>query len=511
MAPSISFTQGSLRTDHFCPQNLPERTLSSWGKEACPAVAAFHTRDNYLTISPFPDGNAEYVIQHQAPRWSGRCWDRRFVVRLEAAGRRLREQLNTKRGKRDQLPESLEVRLANGRWVSLRGPRSALRCRAGSFRIFAAHGHGLQHTLSMADAAKLKDYFTHRVVGDIGKCVQGALPSFKLKPFVDGVFAGDWDGLGFTARSRRIAEQLWIGVGLPVVEALDVLVAALPDELDDPEGVLNERFWLWPFGDAIAAYAVDEPDAALDACEALTKCFTSEFAVRPFLARYPKALQRAAIWARDPNQHVRRLASEGTRPRLPWATKLDLPLDEVLAILTTLRADPSLYVRRSVANHLNDLAKEDSDRIVALLESWHGEGVPKTSWIVRHAMRNHLKNGDPRVLALFDYLPARVEVADLRIEPGSVAIGEAVQIAFDLIERSGSTQKLMVDLVVGYVKSNGAIGPKVFKFKDFELESGATEACTKKLGMIVRNTRPLYPGEHSVTVRINCYPHRQEK
>ncbi len=355
----------------------------------------------------------------------------------------------------------------------------------------------------MADAAKLKDYFTRDVVRDLGARLRAVHSSFKLKPFVDGVFSGEWEELSFTARSRHIARALWTGIDLPVASSLEVLVNALPSELDDPEGVLNERFWLWPFGDAIAAYSVDEMEAGLDACEALTKCFTAEFAVRPFLARYPEALDRAATWARDPNQHVRRLASEGTRPRLPWATKLTLPTDEVLALLSQLRADPSLYVRRSVANHLNDLAKEDSDTIVTLLEGWHEEDVPETTWIVRHAMRNHLKNGDPRVLALFGYLPARVEVANLRAEPSSVAIGESIHINFDLVGQPSSTQKLMVDLVVGYMKSNGSIGPKVFKFKEVELGPNATESCTKRLDMKVRNTRPLYPGEHSVTVRVN--------
>lgn len=355
----------------------------------------------------------------------------------------------------------------------------------------------------MADAPKLKDYFTADMIGVVGDRIQSVHAPFDTETFVAAALGPDWDDLTFTARSRHIANALWSGIGLEVEPTLEVLLAALPGELDEPEGVLNDGFWLWPFGDAIAIYATDHLIAGLDACEALTKCFTSEFAVRPFLARYPEALDRVEVWALDPNEHVRRLASEGTRPRLPWATRLDLPIDRVLAVLSKLRADPSLYVRRSVANHLNDLAKGDSDRIVTLLESWHAEGVEETTWIIRHAMRNHLKNGDPRVLALFGYEPAAVDVVDLAVNPSSVSIGEPVAITFDLVERAGKSQKLMVDLVVGYMKSNGSASPKVFKFKDFEIGSGHTESCTKKLGMIVRSTRALYPGEHSVTVRVN--------
>ncbi len=360
----------------------------------------------------------------------------------------------------------------------------------------------------MADAPKLKDYFTAEVINQIGERIRSVHAPFDVDAFVHGVFMADgpgssWDAATFTERSRRIADVLWTGIGLEVVPALEVLVAALPDELDDPEGALNQGFWLWPFGDAIAAHAVDERDAGLDACEALTKCFTSEFAVRPFLARYPEALDRVAHWAQDRNEHVRRLASEGTRPRLPWATRLNLPIDQVIAVLHELRADPSLYVRRSVANHLNDLAKVDSDRIVTLLESWHAEGVEETTWIVRHAMRNHLKQGDPRVLAMFGYATAEVEIIGLTVAPASVAIGDSVTIAFDLSEQAGRPQKLMVDLVIGYVKSNGSVSPKVFKFKDFELAAGISQACSKRLDMVVRNTRALYPGQHSVTVRVN--------
>ena len=204
----------------------------------------------------------------------------------------------------------------------------------------------------MADIAKLKDYFTEEVIQRTAERVHAVHPPFAVEPFVAACLADGWDGLTFTQRSRRIADSLWIGVGLDVVATLGVLTAALPDELENPEGALNEGFWLWPFGDAIAAHAVGELDAGLDACEALTKRFTAEFAVRPFLALYPEAMDRVASWARHESEHVRRLASEGTRPRLPWATRLELSIEPVLDVLGRLRADPSLYVRRSVAERL---------------------------------------------------------------------------------------------------------------------------------------------------------------
>lgn len=355
----------------------------------------------------------------------------------------------------------------------------------------------------MSEAPKLKDYLTPEVITQIGERFRSVHQPFDVEGFSAAVLTGDWADLTFTNRTKRIAAALWDTLGLEVEPALAVVTDVLPDELGDPDGVLNDGFWMWPLGDLIAAYAVDHPDAALDAIEALTKRFTGEFAIRPFLARYPETLDRIDRWTEDPNEHVRRLASEGTRPRLPWASRLDLPLDRVLLVLSSLRRDESLYVRRSVANHLNDLAKDRSDQIVTLLEEWHAEDVPETTWIVRHAMRNHLKNGDPRVLALFGYQPAKVDVAGMTISPDTVAIGQSVTIGFEVVSTADKPQKLMIDLVVGYRKANGSIGPKVFKFKDFELDTAATETCSKKLGLVVRSTRKLYAGAHTVTVRVN--------
>lgn len=355
----------------------------------------------------------------------------------------------------------------------------------------------------MSDAPKLKDYLTPEVISEIGERFRSVHAPFDVAAFSAAVLDETWDELTFTNRTKRIGDAIWTTLGLEVEPGLAIVEAVLPEELDDPDGALNDGFWMWPLGDLIAAHAVDHPEPALRTIEALTKRFTGEFAIRPFLDRYPETLDRVATWAKDPNEHVRRLASEGTRSRLPWASRLDLPVDRVLAVLSSLRADQSLYVRRSVANHLNDLAKDHSDRIVALLEEWHAEDVPETTWIVRHAMRNHLKNGDPRVLALFGYQEAKVDVTELEVNPGTVAIGESVAIEFDLTNTGGEPQKLMIDLVVGYQKANGSIGPKVFKFKDFELAADGNERCTKKLDLVVRSTRKLYAGAHTVTVRVN--------
>ena len=359
----------------------------------------------------------------------------------------------------------------------------------------------------MADAPKLKDYFTAEVVREIGERVATHAESFDMERYVTLVNgAADeepFDDLSLTARSKRIAAAIDEVAGLEPTALFDLITRSLPPEFDDTGEPMNDGFTLWPFGDVIATHGADFPDEALDACVALTKRFTAEFAIRPVLAASEDALDVVASWTSDPNEHVRRLASEGTRPRLPWATRLELPLDKILPILTDLRADTSLYVRKSVANHLNDLAKDHPNQIIDLLAGWHTEGVEETQWIVRHALRNHLKNGTPKALAIFGYLPPKVELSDIVTSPAAVAIGETVDVSFSISSTGAKSQQLMIDMVMGYMKANGKPSPKVFKFRDVELAAGATEDCSTSYDMVVRSTRKLYPGEHSLTVRIN--------
>ena len=369
----------------------------------------------------------------------------------------------------------------------------------------------------MSDAPKLKDHFDRELVEALGARIERVHPDFVVGGFTQQVFSDDpepFADLTFTGRTRRIAHALRHSLELDVPDALAVLLATLPEELDlseqtdadadgQTQGPLEGGFWMWPYGDFIALYATDHYEAGLEACYELTKRFTAEFAIRPFLAQYPETLDRLAEWTTDPSEHVRRLVSEGTRSRLPWAQRLNLPVDRVLGLLTELRADPSTYVRRSVANHLNDLAKDDSERILDILEGWHAEDVPATTWIVRHALRNHLKAGDPRVLRLFGYDTPELDIVELTASPASVAIGETIEVSLEVAESAGRDQRIMIDLVVGYVKANGSRSPKVFKFRDIELAAGASMRATKSLPMVQRSTRTLHAGDHSVSARIN--------
>ena len=306
--------------------------------------------------------------------------------------------------------------------------------------------------------------------------------------------------LEFVDRSRRIADAIEETARLEPVQLFELLVLSLPAELEQAEGALTERFFLWPYGEVIARHGADHPVEGLRACYELTKRFTSEFAIRPILAAHPNALATVAEWVDDDNEHVRRLVSEGTRPRLPWAKRLTLPRDEIVAVLTRLRSDQSSYVRKSVANHLNDLSKDDADGMIELLGGWYRSAADApavegdaTRWIVRHALRNQLKQGHLGALAVFGYDPPEVSIERLALSDAQVAIGESITIECDVCSDVDRSQLLMVDLVMGYVKANGSTSPKVFKFREVTLESNATESCSKRFDMVMRNTRKLYP------------------
>ena len=357
--------------------------------------------------------------------------------------------------------------------------------------------------MSNSTAPALKDHFGPSFIEEWADRLIEVGAEMDREQFVSATLQG-YERLTFTQRSWKMAENIRDVVPGEVPDVLKALLSVLPDENETAEGVLNEGFWMWPIGDYIRLYGTGHFDESMEACYELTKRFTAEFAIRPFLdADFERVVPYLQDWVEDSNEHVRRLVSEGTRPRLPWASKLVLPIEPVVALLGALRRDSSAYVRKSVANHLNDLAKDDSDRILTVLEGWHAEGNESSTWIVRHALRNHFKKGNARALALFGYRTPDVAVAALTCEPSPVPVGDTAVFSFNLTSASSEEQSLMIDLVVSYQKANGRTSPKVFKFKDTVLGAKETIQCEKRLSMVHRSTRKLHPGQHRVDIQIN--------
>jgi 3-methyladenine DNA glycosylase AlkC len=338
-------------------------------------------------------------------------------------------------------------------------------------------------------------------------------PDFDAKRFTRLATQG-LDALEMKARALHICAALEATLPADFALAADQLQAALaPAEGGEAMGQLQGlpeglRGWiLWPVGEYIARHGQQQPERALAALHALTQRFTAEFAIRPFIVAHPglsfATLQR---WASDPNAHVRRLVSEGSRPRLPWGLQLKPLIADptpTLPLLLALQDDPSEYVRRSVANHLNDIAKDHPARVAQWLEDHLPEASAERRALLRHASRTLIKQGDARVLRAWGLGGALRGVAQLKIAPARVALGGEVVLSLTLQSHAARAQRLAIDYVVHHVKANGSLSPKVFKGWALELPARGDISLSKRHSMRPITTRRYHAGRHEVTVQVN--------
>lgn len=258
----------------------------------------------------------------------------------------------------------------------------------------------------------------------------------------------------------------------------------------------------------VAEHGLSDFEVSMHAQYELTRRFSAESSIRTFIADDPeRTLAVLEKWAWDPNAHVRRLVSEGTRLRLPWAARvpwLDQHPDRVLELLELLKDDSSTMVRRSVANNLNDLGKVHPELLTRTCEAWLDDATPERRALVEHALRSAVKRGEPGALALLGYgEKASVRLEEVRFSPPRVAIGRRVAMSFALSSRSRETQELLVDVAVHFVKANGNGSPKVFKLKRITLPARGRMTFQTSFSLAVHTTRKPRPGIHAVDVIVN--------
>ncbi len=317
-------------------------------------------------------------------------------------------------------------------------------------------------------------------------------PGFLVRA-LDGL-----DGLELMARMHRAADAFHAALPLPFAEQIDVLRAHAAEIGHGFAGI-------WPCAH-IAARGLDHPDLALPALRDLTRHGSAEFAIRPFLVRdLTGTLAVMREWAASDDEHVRRLASEGCRPRLPWGLRLRSLVDDprpALPILETLKADPSLYVRKSVANHLNDIAKDHPDLLLDVVSAWNRRDA-RTAWIVKHGLRTLVKKGHPRALALLGAGAAPKVRATVAVSPRRIQLGDTITLAAQIVSDSARAQSLIVDYVVHYARASGRASAKVFKWTALDLAPGETVELTKRQTIRDFTTRKHHPGRHRVELQVN--------
>jgi 3-methyladenine DNA glycosylase AlkC len=280
----------------------------------------------------------------------------------------------------------------------------------------------------------------------------------------------------------------------------------------DPEDPLR-GFAAWPMIEMVGFYGLDEPEASLATLRRLTGLFSAEFAIRPFIEQdTPGVLAELSEWTGDADEHVRRLVSEGTRPRLPWGRRLRAFQRDprpVLTLLEKLKDDPSEYVRRSVANNLNDIAKDNPEPMVATCRRWARGASDERRWIIRHATRTLVKQGDPEALALLGFDPEVAVEASLTLAPRRLLLGASLRLDAELRSTGRHAQPLVVDYVVHHVKKGGHSTPKVFKLRQLELAAGERVVLSKTHPVRKISTRVYYPGRHRVELLVNGRPHAE--
>jgi 3-methyladenine DNA glycosylase AlkC len=298
----------------------------------------------------------------------------------------------------------------------------------------------------------------------------------------------------------------------PDFETTARLLQQLPDVWDygDPNDAMR-GFAAWPLIDYSSVYGLEHPQVALETLKHLTGLFSAEFAIRPFLVAHPRyCQQQLQLWIYDESEHVRRLVSEGTRPRLPWGMQLKSYIQNPgpnLPLLNALKADNSDYVRRSVANHLNDIAKDHPDLVIDICRNWYPKASKEVLWVIKHATRTLVKSGHPDVFPLLGYSDT-VELAApvLRISQNKLRLGEVLEFQVELRSEAKQLQNLVVDFAIHFTKANGRTKPKVFKLKSIELDPGETKVLKKSHAIKSIATRKYYSGTQILEIMVNGTP-----
>jgi 3-methyladenine DNA glycosylase AlkC len=358
-------------------------------------------------------------------------------------------------------------------------------------------------------AEQLKHFFSPDLVRRLAADLAAAEPAFPVDRFVADATSG-LAALELMDRGRHIARALAAHLPPRYPDALAVLLRSLRAEHagDENLGGGMAAFSYLPHTIFVAEHGLDDFELSMAAQAELTKRFTAEWSIRPYIARDPeRAFKWLKAWSGDPHPHVRRLVSEGTRLRLPWGSRvawLDENPERVLELLDRLKEDPSTMVRRSVANNLNDLGKVYPALLARTCEAWLAGASAERRALVEHALRSAVKRGDPEALRLLGFGgEAAVDVEEVRFEPESVAIGDKVTLRFALRSRSSTAQELLVDFAVFFVKATGRAAPKVFKLARLSLPAGGRAELRARISLAVHTTRVPRPGTHVVDVLVN--------
>ncbi|MDL2301690.1 DNA alkylation repair protein [Lachnospiraceae bacterium OttesenSCG-928-D06] len=345
----------------------------------------------------------------------------------------------------------------------------------------------------------LKNMFNQESLSELTREIQKVYQSFDEKAFLASTMDSSWETLELKERVRQISTNLGKYLPSDYREAIVIL--------DQVVEKFHSNFFGICFPDFVEVYGQGENDlqVSIDALARYTVYSSSEFAVRAFIIKEEeKMMAQMYDWSKDENEHIRRLSSEGCRPQLPWGqalTKYKKDPSPILPILSQLKADPSLYVRKSVANNINDISKTHPHLVIELAKEWYGENE-YTNWIVKHGCRTLLKKGNPEVLAIFGYNNiSSIKVENLSLDRERLLFGETIEFSYTITAEKAT--KVRMEYGMDFMKANGKNNRKIFQISEITLGENETKEYRKKHSFKEISTRKYYPGNHAITLIVN--------
>ena len=351
-------------------------------------------------------------------------------------------------------------------------------------------------------AEPLKNLYSKKFYSHISEVFKDTIPGFEEKSFVKEIFAKDWKQYELKDRMKHTAKVLHQFLPAKFSTASKIIIKTCKEFQKRSYNNYGLEFMFFP--DYVETFGIEDLKSSLKAMESITELTSCEFAIRPFIIKYPKETMSTLMkWSRHKNLHVRRLASEGSRPRLPWAMALPAfkkDPSEIIPLLENLKQDDSEYVRRSVANNLNDISKDHPKLLLKIAKQWKGLGKD-TDAIIKHASRTLLKAGDPGIMKYYGLDTKGVSVVAFKVVNPKVKVGEYLKFEFDM--HVAKKKYLRLEYAVHFLLKNGKQNKKVFKISEKDYAAGSTTKVERGHSFKPISTRTYYGGDHGVSIIVN--------
>lgn len=355
----------------------------------------------------------------------------------------------------------------------------------------------------------MRDFISKKSIGALSDRIKSQYSDFNQSQFKKDCLY-NIESLSLNERLNQVKDSLATHLPKDFKKSALILKNATQEELDHPnqDETNDGGFINLSQCNYIASYGQDYFVESMQALEVMTERFSAEGAIRSFITNHPvQTMNKLKKWIKSDNYHIRRLVSEGTRPRLPWFTRLPQFIEDpkpVIALLEQLKDDDELYVRRSVANNLNDIAKDNPKDVTNLLEKWVVDASPERMWVIKHALRSLIKQGNKEALSIIGFKTVKnIVINEFKLDKDKMKMGEKINISLDLTSFDRLENKLLIDYVVYHKKANGSLAPKVFKWTQKTISKDSPLHINKSHSIREISTRKYYTGLHEIHLQIN--------